>query len=222
MPLLSGSSKEVIASNISELESSGRSHKVAVAAALHNAYDAGAGVLLTHGDRALFLKRSPKARDHQGEWCCPGGSMENGETAEQAARRETIEETGVSGLLSGDLNRIDEGSGFVTFRANVDEELEPLLNDEHDEFQWAPMSDPPQPLHPGVAATLRKLLTKAAAAGEQEVEAQRKAKALLDAKEDPDRAHRDQIQRAALGASSATSERIRRARQARIRHQRLV
>jgi 8-oxo-dGTP pyrophosphatase MutT (NUDIX family) len=114
-----------------------------------------AGILLTHGDRALFLRRSDKAKDHAGEWCCPGGSIEAGETPEQAARREMQEETGYS---SGDLTQIDEGDGFVTFRGNVDAETDPTLNDEHTEFQWAPLSDPPKPLHPGVAATLKKLL----------------------------------------------------------------
>jgi 8-oxo-dGTP pyrophosphatase MutT (NUDIX family) len=127
-----------------------------------DAVDAGAGVLLTHGDRALFLKRSDKAGDHVGEWCCPGGSVENGETPEEAARRETAEETGLAGLLSGDLTRIDEGEGFVTFRQAVGEEPEPTLDDEHTEFKWAAMADPPQPLHPGVAATLKKLLGGAA------------------------------------------------------------
>jgi 8-oxo-dGTP pyrophosphatase MutT (NUDIX family) len=117
-----------------------------------------AGVLLTHGDRALFLKRSDKARDHAGEWCCPGGSIEGIETPEQAARRETQEETGLTGLLTGDLTQIDEWEGFVTFRQGVDAEAEPLLNDEHTEFVWAPMTDPPQPLHSGVRATLDKIL----------------------------------------------------------------
>jgi 8-oxo-dGTP pyrophosphatase MutT (NUDIX family) len=119
---------------------------------------AAAGILLTHGERALFLKRSPTARDHAGEWCCPGGSVEGGETLEQAARRETAEETGIAGLITGDLTRIDEGNGFVTFRQNVGEEADPVLDGEHTEFKWAPMSDPPTPLHPGVAATLKKLL----------------------------------------------------------------
>ena len=107
---------------------------------------AAAGIPLTSAaGRAMFLKRSPKARDHQGERCCPGGSVEAGESAEQAARRETAEETGLAGLLQGDLNRIDEGDGFVTFRQNVDEEQAPVLNDEHTEFRWAPLADPPQP-----------------------------------------------------------------------------
>lgn len=114
-----------------------------------------AGILLTHGDRALFLKRSDASKDHAGEWCCPGGSIEGGETPEQAAHREMQEETLYS---AGDLTQIDEGLGFVTFRSNVDAEFDPTLNDEHTEFKWAPLTDPPQPLHPGVSATLKKLL----------------------------------------------------------------
>lgn len=121
-----------------------------------------AGVLLTHGNRALFLKRSDKARDHAGEWCCPGGSLEAGETAEQAARRELQEETGITGLIQGDFNRIDEGNGFATFRQTVDDEPIPTLNDEHTDAVWAPLDNPPLPLHPGVAATLKKLLSSSA------------------------------------------------------------
>src|SRR5580658_7205768 len=115
MPLLAG--KEEVGHNILEMEKAGHPHKQAVAAALHKAYDAvhAAGVLLTHGDRALFLKRSGDAKAHPGEWCCPGGSIEGGETPEQAARREFTEETGLTGLLTGNFNKIDNGDGYVTF-----------------------------------------------------------------------------------------------------------
>jgi len=60
----------------------------------------GAGVLCMVNGRVLFLKRAPTA-DHPGEWCLPGGRVEDGETPEQAARREFKEETGVA--LKGDL-----------------------------------------------------------------------------------------------------------------------
>jgi len=149
------------------MENSGRSHKQSVAAALHNAYDAHAAGILLHSKagRALFVKRSETAQDHPGEWCCPGGSIEGGETPEQAAHRETQEETGYP---AGDLTRIDEGDGFVTFRANVDEEFSPTLCDEHTEFQWAPLDAPPEPTHPGVVSTLRKLTAKDAALDKRE------------------------------------------------------
>jgi len=157
MPLLAGKGK--VGHNIREMQRAGHPHEQAVAAALHKANDAGAGVLLTHDDRALFLKRSDDgAHDHPGEWCCPGGSVEAGETPEQAARREFTEETGLTGLLTGDFTRVDEGDGFVTFRQNIGDEPTPTLNSEHIEARWAPLADPPQPLHPGVTATLKKLL----------------------------------------------------------------
>lgn len=176
MPLLPG--KNEIGHNVKEMEAAGHSHAQSVAAALREAYDAhAAGIILRSSQgRALFLRRSDKSRDHAGEWCCPGGSIEAGETPEQAARREAQEE---AGYPAGELTQIDEGDGFVTFQADVAEEFEPTLNEEHVEFRWAPMDTPPEPTHPGVLATLRKLLEKAAEAGQEEAQTQRQAQALL-------------------------------------------
>src|SRR5690348_11078252 len=156
MPLESGSSKAVISHNIEEMEKAGHPHKQAVAAALHKAYDLAhaAGILLqSPQDRALFLKRANG--DHAGTWCFPGGSIEAGETPEQAAKRETMEETGH--IVDDMIVEADTECGFVTYRGNVAGEFEPKLNDEHSEFRWAPVEDAPQPLHPGVASTLQKL-----------------------------------------------------------------
>ena len=117
-----------------------------------------AGVLLSApSGRALFMKRSEKTRDHAGTWSFPFGSIEGGETPEQTALRETGEETGITGLTTGDLTKIDDGDGYVTFRASTGDEPVPVLNDEHTEHRWASLDDPPQPLHPGVASTLKKL-----------------------------------------------------------------
>ena len=53
-----------------------------------------AGVMfVTKAGATLMLKRGPSG-DHPSEWCVPGGQIEDGETAEQAAIRETKEETG--------------------------------------------------------------------------------------------------------------------------------
>ena len=110
--------------------------------------------------RVLFLKRSGSARDHPGEWCCPGGSIEGGETPAEAARRETIEETGYA---PGYAEPCDEHEGFATYQLNIGEEFKPVLSDEHDEYQWAAIDAPPQPLHPGVAHTLEKMMSNGAA-----------------------------------------------------------
>ncbi|WNW11549.1 NUDIX hydrolase [Pseudomonas sp. DTU_2021_1001937_2_SI_NGA_ILE_001] len=49
-----------------------------------------AGCLVTVGDQVLLCRRAIEPR--HGYWTLPAGFMENGETIEQAARRETVEE----------------------------------------------------------------------------------------------------------------------------------
>jgi ADP-ribose pyrophosphatase YjhB (NUDIX family) len=49
-----------------------------------------AGVLPVWGDRVLLCRRAIEPR--LGYWTLPAGFMENGESVEQAARRETVEE----------------------------------------------------------------------------------------------------------------------------------
>lgn len=112
-----------------------------------------AGIMCVARDgRMLFLKRSERAGDHRGTWCFPGGKIEDGESPVEAARRETMEEAGIS--ADWPLRLIDTRSGFVTYRADFAEVFEPRLNAEHTEFVWARPDDAPSPLHPGVAATL--------------------------------------------------------------------
>lgn len=49
-----------------------------------------AGCLPVYGDRVLLCRRAIEPR--QGYWTLPAGFMENGESTEQAAARETLEE----------------------------------------------------------------------------------------------------------------------------------
>ena len=120
--------------------------------------------LVTNEGRALFLKRSDDG-DHAGEWCFPGGKIESGETAETAAIRETFEEAGVK------LNPTDEraevcriinsGVDFTTFFQRMDGEFEPKLDHEHIGYRWASLEEPPEPLHPGVRASLALVISQA-------------------------------------------------------------
>ena len=48
------------------------------------------GAILTRGDKVLLCRRAIEPR--YGLWTLPAGFMENGETVEQAARREAMEE----------------------------------------------------------------------------------------------------------------------------------
>ena len=51
------------------------------------------GVFIENGDEILLL-HTQNGKRHAGTWAIPGGKLEKGETAVQAAARETLEETG--------------------------------------------------------------------------------------------------------------------------------
>lgn len=59
-----------------------------------------AGVLIVRDDRVLLVKRA--IEPGYGKWTFPGGHVDRGETVEEAALRETLEECGAVATL-GDL-----------------------------------------------------------------------------------------------------------------------
>lgn len=81
-------------------------------------------------------------RTDSGLWAFPGGRIEDGESAEQAAYREFLEETGHRlGSVGKQLmiRTKDDGDGpvtFTTFIADCNSEFIPRLNDEHSSFGW--------------------------------------------------------------------------------------
>lgn len=112
-----------------------------------------AGIAFTAPDGAtLYLKRA--GDDHAGEWCFPGGSIEPGETPEQAAIRECREEIGAMPYgerrVLADL--VTDGVKYTTFAQPVARRFTPMLNGDHSAFAWS--EKPPEPLHPGVRAAL--------------------------------------------------------------------
>ncbi len=64
----------------------------------------------------LLTRRSMQLRRHAGQWALPGGRLDPGETAEQAALREMAEEVNLTLDESAVLGRLDDfvtRSGFV-------------------------------------------------------------------------------------------------------------
>lgn len=120
---------------------------------------AASGVMLTEPNGAmLMVKRSKDARDHAGAWAFPGGMIEDGERPDEAALRELEEEIGAppDSVETGEIELVDKGGPgkFWTYRMPVTGKFDPMLNSEHEDFQWASPEGLPEPLHPGVARTM--------------------------------------------------------------------
>ncbi|MGY0790951.1 DUF2213 domain-containing protein [Azospirillum argentinense] len=120
-----------------------------------------AGVIFRAPDGSvLLLKRSPDDANFAGHWSLPGGGADPGETAEQAAVRECLEEIGREPpgplrLLS--RQETPTGMAFHTFECPVEEKFEPTLNGEHTDHVWVLPGALPDPMHPKVRQTLTGL-----------------------------------------------------------------
>jgi 8-oxo-dGTP pyrophosphatase MutT (NUDIX family) len=102
-----------------------------------------AGILfLSPQGRVLLLQRSQEG-DMPGLWALPGGKIEDGETAAQAALRETFEETGYRAGTAGEehCRRIRDDVDYTTFLRKIDDEFLPKLNDEHVAYGWVPPAE---------------------------------------------------------------------------------
>lgn len=115
-----------------------------------------AGIVFVAPDgEVLLLRRSGSEKNYGGYWGLPGGKAEEGETAQDAARREFQEECGLDIDLEANLRVMDRvatpnGMLFTTFAQPVEDKFIPALDSEHTGYCWASLDMLPRPLHPSV------------------------------------------------------------------------
>ncbi|PLC66072.1 NUDIX hydrolase [Citrobacter sp. L55] len=109
----------------------------------------GSGIMFRQGKFVFLIQRSD-----DGTWCQPGGTVEPGELAIDAARREVLEEVGYQ--YDGPLTPHSVYGDYLTFRAEVPEKFEAKLNDESLAAGWFHIDDLPKPLHQPFAEMLEQ------------------------------------------------------------------
>lgn len=115
-----------------------------------------AGAMVFNDKGELFLsQRSQHCQNERGHWETPGGSVEFGETLEQAVRREMLEEYGVEVEVVQQFPAADhfipaDGQHWVatTFLARFKPGQAPkiLEPDKCDQIGWFALDKLPQPL----------------------------------------------------------------------------
>ena len=96
--------------------------------------------LVARGDEILIMKRAMGMMT--GAWYVPGGSLEHGESPEDAVRREIREETGLE-VEDARLFRVwhyqpsaAAHSVAITYTCRVTPGTEPNINEEHTAYRW--------------------------------------------------------------------------------------
>lgn len=100
-----------------------------------------------HGTELLAARRV-EPPELAGGWELPGGKVDPGETAEEAAHREIDEELGVDIELGIEIVGPDEGAWRLSphhrmrvFLARVVQGQEPIARAQHDALMWLPAQE---------------------------------------------------------------------------------
>ncbi|THA51685.1 NUDIX hydrolase [Streptomyces sp. A1136] len=122
----------------------------------------GVGALVVRADGAVLIGHRIKSGETP-SWCLPGGSVEAGETFEEAAVRETAEECGLGDVREARVFTValHTGGGRTHVTAGVLARVDPSAAapttsepEVFDRWVWAAPDDLPAPLFPASAALL--------------------------------------------------------------------
>jgi 8-oxo-dGTP pyrophosphatase MutT (NUDIX family) len=100
----------------------------------------GATVVVRRGEDVLVLHRAHEGPDYDGDWAWtpPSGARLPGESPDECARRELIEEAG----LHLELRRVPSGAeDWAYYVADAPDDAEVTLDAEHDAFRWLPVEE---------------------------------------------------------------------------------
>jgi len=106
----------------------------------------GAGILLVcPPTKRILLGLRSAGGDEPNTWCNFGGGVQTGETPLKGAIRENLEECEVypHNLIECPLyvNELPDGYKYYNYIGIVDNEPKPVINHEHDDYNWFRISE---------------------------------------------------------------------------------
>jgi 8-oxo-dGTP diphosphatase len=126
----------------------------------------------------LLIRRSKSSSYCSGAWETPGGKPDEGESISEALVREAREETDLEIALDGlagasefphpeenpdkQIVMLYMNASILTDEEIIDEKLKEHLKDkkEHDDYDWFPLSEFPEPLTPALKSFVENLKSK--------------------------------------------------------------
>jgi len=124
----------------------------------------GAAILVLDKQKRLLLMK----RSDSGYWGMPGGATEPGELVDEAAKRETLEETNLEigemslfGVFSGPELYYKYPNGDEVYNVTIvylsrDWRGEVQLNDEHTEWRWFTVREIPEEISPPIRPVIEQ------------------------------------------------------------------